>query len=134
MHRLTERKVRVSDDTTYVTINDQTFYLFTQAQKDKMLSWSWMKDEHKNFEWITGDLYLYTDFSRGQLYKAINLGTFDYAVPQGWFEAHMEEIKSRGGVVWYYAEKDYVGKPYFDDNAMCALKTLIRQTLEENRE
>lgn len=131
MHRLTERKVRVSDDTTYVTINDQTFYLFNKSQMDKMLSWSWMKDEHKKFEWITGDLYLYTDFSRGQLYKAINLGTFDYAVPQEWYEAHINEIKSRGGVVWYYAENDYFGHPYFDDNAMCTLKTLIRRALED---
>lgn len=131
MHGLTEIQVRVSDDTTYVTINDRTFYLFTQAQKDKMLSWSWMKDEKDKFEWITGDLYLYTDFSRGQLYKAINLGTFDWAVPQEWFETHLEEIRSKGGVVWFYAEKDYFGKPYFDDSAICALKTLIRQALEE---
>ena len=92
-----------------------------------------MKDEHKKIEWITGDLYLYTDFSRGQLYKAINLGTFDWAVPQDWFESHMDEVKARGGAVWYYSEKDYFGQPYFDDNALCALKTLIRQVLEENK-
>jgi len=132
MHRLNERNVRVSDDTTYVTINDQTFYLFNKLQMDKMLSWSWMKDDHAKFEWIADDLYLYVDFSRDTLYKAINIGTIDFAVPQEWYEAHMDEIKSRGGVIWYYAEHDYFGQPYFDDSAMCTLKTLIRRALEEN--
>ena len=131
MHRLNEITVRVSSDTICVTINNQTFYLFNKLQIDEMLSWPWMKDEYKKFEWITGDLYLYTDFLRCTLYKAINLGTFDWSVPQEWFEAHTDEIKSRGGVVWLYAEKDYFGQPYYDDSAMCALKTLIRRALED---
>jgi len=132
MQRMMQKLVEKSDDTIYVTINGKLFYVFNKEQRDHLLSLSWMKNESDKFEWITDDLYLYVDFSRLHLYDAINIGTYDFGVPQDWFEKNLEEIKSKGGVVWYYAEKDYFGKPYFDDNAMARLKTLIREALSEN--
>lgn len=56
---------------------------------------------------MIGDMYLQESCSLDKIIKAIGLeerGSFDYAVPQGWFEQHMNEWKDDPykRAIWFY--------------------------------
>jgi len=65
-----------------------------------------IKDPNYNLHMI-GDMYLQESCSLDKIIKAIGLeekGSYDYAVPQGWFELHMNEWKDDPyrRAIWFY--------------------------------
>lgn len=127
-----EKTVEITEDTIYVTINEKTFYIYTKENVKDLLKDSWMQKEKDKFVPLTDDLYLYDNFNRGQMYDAIDIGTFDWAYPESWADQNRDMIKSRGGVVWSYGPATRYGAPYYDDMARERLKGMILQAIKDN--
>lgn len=49
----------------------------------------------------------------------------DYAVPQAWFDQHVDEIRQRGGAVWNYSENNFGQPLWMDDVRAEAMFNLI---------
>lgn len=78
------------------------------------------------------DIDPHNDMTVKELCDAAGLKSWDGAVPQPWFDAHREEIRERGGVVWCYDEhvvgKTLFGVPVFYDTLYALVRA--RRTTE----
>lgn len=123
----------MDDHIISVEVSGKTFYIIEKEYVEQMIKETYPKFERSDFVYLIDDLYLHKGFTRGTIYEAIfgNWITYDHAVPQNWFNANLATIRERGGCVWVYLPGDSLGRPYYDDMAMCTLKTLIRRALED---
>lgn len=121
----------MDDHTISIEVGGKTFFVVEKEGVEQLIKETYPKFKRSDFVYLVDDLYLHTGFSNGDLYRAIfgNWVTFDYAVPQEWFDAHMDGIRSRGGVVWVYLPGDSIGQPYYGDMAMERLKGMIIQQM-----
>lgn len=117
--------------TITIEINEKTFMVTDKESIEQMIKETYPKFKRTDFMYLVDDLYLYKGFSRGTMYEAIfgNWITYDYAVPQNWFNTNLRMIKDRGGCVWVYLPGDALGQPYYDDMAMERLKGMIIQQM-----
>ena len=87
-----------------------------------------------------GDGWTLSPLDRGEVMQLAWLnGEFDFAVPQPWYDAHIEEIKEHGGwVVWHCPEsRPFMmgGTPVFGDyllkRARFTARTLLKHALRK---
>lgn len=54
-------------------------------------------------------------------YEALYQARIDGAVPQAWYDEHMDEIGRRLGACWVYGDRNILGKPMYRDEILMAL-------------
>lgn len=99
-----------------IELNGIEFNVMTKEEKEKCY---WLKED--DFKEIDYNLYLYMNFNRDKIYKAVGYKTIDFAIPQSLFDT--KEVKDRiecfkDYPVYYYGKYSKYGRILWDNDVM----------------
>ena len=103
--------------------------IFVVITKDEIEEHYHLKEE--DLLEIEYNLYLYKNFKRDEIYKAVGYKTIDFAIPQSLFD--MKEVKKRiecfnDYPVYYYGKYSKYGRILWDNDTMeLLIENIIRK-------